>query len=99
MGLQDGYRFLVYFDREVRKDRARVQAKGMRTTVESRMARNEAGPLRIGGVALRIALNVAPDDRPRMGRRMGLFEDFCVGTQSVRGGISVDVAVEIPEGQ
>ncbi len=96
---QDSYRFLVHCDQEERKGRARVQVKGMRTTGESRMARNEAGRLRIGGVALRIALDVAPDDRPRMGRCMGLFEDVCVVTQSVGGGISVDVAVEIPEGQ
>lgn len=77
--------------------RAKVQVKGMRTTVETRMTRNEAGRLRIGGVTVRIALDVAPEDRPRMGRCMGLFEDFCVVTQSVRGGIPVDVSVEVPE--
>jgi hypothetical protein len=96
---QDGYRFLVHLDQAERKGEARVQVKGMRTTVESRMARNEAGRLRIGGVALRIALDVAPDDRPRRGRCMRLFEDFCAVTQSVRGGIFVDVAPEIPERQ
>jgi hypothetical protein len=61
------------------------------------MNRNAAGRLRIGGVAVRIAVDVAPEDGPRMGRCLGLFEDFCVVTQSVRGGIPVDVALEIPE--
>lgn len=96
---QNGHRFLVPFDQAGRKGEARVQVKGMRITVESRAARDEAGRLRIGGVALRIALDVAPDDRPRMGRCMGLFEDLCAVTQSLRGGIFVDVAPEIPEGQ
>ncbi len=54
---------------------------------------------RIGGAAVRIARDVVPEDRLRMGRLMGLFEDFCVVTQSVRGGIPVDVALKIPEGQ
>ncbi len=77
--------------------KARIAVKGMRTTVETRLARNELGRLRIGGVKVRIAVDVAPEDRARIGRCMGLFEDFCVVTQSVRGGIPVDVAVEVPE--
>lgn len=77
--------------------KARVTVTGMRTSVETRLARNEAGRLRIGGVTVRIAVDVAPEDRPRMGRCMGLFEDFCVVTQSVRGGIPVDVSVKVPE--
>ncbi len=77
--------------------KARVDVKGMRTTVETRLARNEAGRARVGGVTVRIAVDVSPEDRPRMGRCMGLFEDFCVVTQSVRGGIPVDVSVEVPE--
>ena len=51
---------------------------------------------RIGGAAARIARDVAPEDRLRIGRCMGLFKDFCVVTQSVRGGIPVDVSVEVP---
>ncbi len=77
--------------------RARVPVKGMRTTVETRLRRNETGRLRIGGVAVRIAVDVAPEDRERMGRCVGLFEDFCVVTQSVRGGVPVDVSLEVPE--
>jgi organic hydroperoxide reductase OsmC/OhrA len=68
-----------------------------RGDVETRLAQNEAGRLRIGGVTVRIAGDVAPEDRARVGRCMGLFEDFCVVTQSVRGGIPVDVAVEVLE--
>jgi len=48
---------------------------------------------------VRIALGVAPEDRPRVKRCVGLLEDFCVVAQGARGGIPVDVALEIPEGQ
>jgi len=71
----------------------------MRTTLEIRMARKEAGRLRIGGAAVRTVLGVAPEDRPRVKRRVGLLEDFCVVAQGARGGIPVDVAPEIPKGQ
>ena len=77
--------------------KARIAVRGLRATVETRLHRNEAGRLRIGGVTVRIAVDVAPEDRPRIGRCMGLFEDFCVVTQSVRGGTPVDVTVEVPE--
>ncbi len=75
----------------------RIAVSGTRATVTTRLHRNEAGRLRIGGVTVRVAMDIAPEDRPRMERCLGLFEDFCVVTQSVRGGIPVDVAVEIPE--
>ena len=68
----------------------------MRTIGETHMAGNEKGRLRIGGVAVRIALDLAPEDEPWKGRCLELFEDFCVVTQSVRGGIPVDVFVEFP---
>ncbi|HYB75028.1 MAG TPA: hypothetical protein VED18_16770 [Candidatus Sulfotelmatobacter sp.] len=99
MKLQNGHRFPVHFDRRKREGRARVLGKEMRYTLQTRMARNEAGRLRIGGAAVRIALGVAPEDRPRVKRCVGLLEDFCVVAQGARGGIPVDVALEIPEGQ
>jgi uncharacterized OsmC-like protein len=33
-------------------------------------------------------------DREKLTRCMGLFEDFCIATQSVRQGIKVDVEIE-----
>ncbi|MBI4484052.1 MAG: OsmC family protein [Acidobacteria bacterium] len=77
--------------------KARIPVNGMRTTVETRLARSPQGRQRIGGVTVRIALDVPPEDRGRVGRCLELFEDFCVVTQSVRQGISVDVDVEISE--
>lgn len=74
--------------------KARVDVRGMRTTVRTSLVRNERGRLRIGRMSVRIQPVVAPEDRERMGRCLGLFEDYCVVTESVRGGTEVDVEVE-----
>lgn len=74
--------------------KARIPVKGMRTTVHASLARNEQGRLRIGGIQAKIQPEVAPEDRERMGRCLGLFEEFCVVSQSVRRGIEVKVDVE-----
>jgi uncharacterized OsmC-like protein len=69
--------------------RARVEVRGMRTTVQGRIARNEKGRYRIAGLRVRIE----PDVEGDLGRCLGLFEDFCIVTASVRGGIDVEVEV------
>jgi uncharacterized OsmC-like protein len=74
--------------------KARIPVNGMRTTVEASLARNEQGRLRMAGIRVKIEPHVAPEDRERMTRCLGLFEDFCVVTQSVRKGIDVEVEVE-----
>ncbi|HVA75415.1 MAG TPA: OsmC family protein [Acidimicrobiales bacterium] len=74
-------------------NRARIPVSGVHTTVTGRTERNERGRLRVAGLAVTIDLDVAEADRPRMGRCLELFEDFCVVTASVRGGIPVEVNV------
>ena len=74
--------------------RARIDVQGMRTTVSASPSRNEAGRLRLGGIAVRITPVVDAAEHGRMRRCLELFEDFCVVTQSVRSGIAVDVSVE-----
>lgn len=74
--------------------KARVEVAELRTTVEGTIVRNERGRLRIGGLRVRLAPDVAPEQRERMGRCLDLFQDFCIVTESVRDGIAVDVEVE-----
>lgn len=74
--------------------KARITVNGMRTSVRASLERNPQGRLRIGGIQVKIQPEVAPEDRERMGRCLELFEEFCVVTQSVRGGIDVKVDVE-----
>ncbi len=74
--------------------KARVSLGSVRTKVHVRMGRNEKGRLRIAGVEVEIDPNLPPEEREKAARCIGLFEDFCVVTQSVREGIDVSVKVE-----
>lgn len=79
--------------------RSRVEVKGLQTTVEGTLVRNERGRLRIGEIRVVLAPDVDPAQRERMGRCLELFEDFCIVTESVRAGIpvTVQVAADAPE--
>ncbi len=78
--------------------RAHVELEGLSAEVEVVPARNESGRLRIGAVRVVIRPEVAPESTgPRFDRCLGLFEDFCVVTESVRNGIDVDVSVVRPQ--
>lgn len=76
----------------LRKSRADVS--GLQTTVDVSLARNERGRLRIGGIRVRLAPELVPEQRERLGRCLELFQDYCIVTESVRDGIDVDVEVE-----
>lgn len=74
--------------------KARADLGALHTEVTVRLARNEQGRLRIAGVEVEIDPRHAPADQARLERCLGLFEDFCVVTQSVRQGIDVQVRVK-----
>ncbi len=48
----------------------------------------------IGEIRVKLAPDVAPEDRDRMERCLELYEDFCIVTESVRNGIPISVEVE-----
>ena len=75
-------------------NKAHIEVHGMRTTVRTTKARNEANRLRIGRIEVKIVPEVAAEDIPRMKRCLELFEEYCTVTASVRGGIDVAVEVE-----
>ena len=77
--------------------KAHIEVAHLRTSVEGTIARNERGRLRIGSVRVRLAPELTPEQRERMGRCLDLFQDFCIVTESVREGIAVDVEVTPPE--
>lgn len=58
------------------------------------MWRRPAAAVGIGEIRVRLAPEVAPEQRERMERCLDLFEDFCIVTESVRQGIQVDVEVD-----
>lgn len=73
--------------------RSKVELGQVRTRVEGSLARNDRGRLRIAGFRTRIELPVGAEERERLTRCLGLFEDYCVVTASVRQGIPVEVEV------
>ena len=74
--------------------RSRIPLKQLRATVEGTLVRNERGRQRIGEIRVKLAPDVAPEDRDRMERCLELYEDFCIVTESVRNGIPISVEVE-----
>jgi uncharacterized OsmC-like protein len=71
------------------KSRAEVGAVEARVRVT--LERNERGRLRVAKMA--VDLLVDSSDAEKLERCKGLFEDFCIVTESVRKGIPVAVTV------
>lgn len=63
----------------------------VRTEVACRMVRDEKRRMRVGAMQVRIEVGGALEESARLSRCLGLFEEFCVVTQSVRKGIAVGV--------
>jgi organic hydroperoxide reductase OsmC/OhrA len=76
--------------------KARVEVGSLRTVVRATAARNQRGRLRVTGLAVSIEPHLLDPaaDLSRVHRCLDIFEDFCVVTESVRGGLAVDVRVE-----
>lgn len=75
--------------------RARVNVEGMRTEVQGRIIRNDDGRFRIAGISARIVTEIPSEDQARVDRCLGVFEDFCIVSASVRQGIEIDVEVGV----
>ncbi len=75
--------------------KAHVAPDSVSTTVRGNMVRNEQGRLRIGGFEVAIEVSGEFDSQGRFDRCLGMFEDFCVVTASVRQGIPVQVTVHM----
>ncbi|MCC6928448.1 MAG: OsmC family protein [Gemmatimonadaceae bacterium] len=74
--------------------KARIELKGLRVVARGTLVRNERKRLRVGSLHVELFPEVAESDVERMQRCLEIFEDFCVVTESVRGGIPVVVGVE-----
>lgn len=74
--------------------KSRVEMGLMRTRVTTRIDRNEKGRLRVQGVDVEIDPAIAETDQQKAQRCLGLFEDYCTVTQSVREGFPISVTVK-----
>jgi uncharacterized OsmC-like protein len=74
--------------------RTRVEVRGLKTKVTGSITRNERGRLRISGLAVSIELPLEVEQaKSGLERCLGIFEDYCIVTESVRHGIPVTVEV------
>ena len=71
----------------------------LKTEVSCVLARNHSKRLRIGGLEVSIALDTELVDSARLKRCLEMFEDFCVVSASIRGGIPIKVSVVDAQGQ
>ncbi|MDQ1280594.1 MAG: hypothetical protein QG670_1857 [Thermoproteota archaeon] len=73
--------------------RAKVNIKGLETTVKADTERNEKGRLRIKNIDVKVHLVLDEKDKPKVNSCLEVFEDYCTLTQSVRKGIEVNVSI------
>jgi uncharacterized OsmC-like protein len=78
--------------------KAKLEAKNIKTKVNGELTRNDKGRLRIGKIDVAIMVELADGQYDRINRCLDLFEDYCVVTASVRKGIPVRVVVTDPKG-
>lgn len=73
--------------------KSRIDVGSIEATVHVTLTRNESGRLRIGGIRVELAPELQSQAPERFERCLGIFEDYCMVTQSVREGIDVEVSV------
>lgn len=74
--------------------KSRVEMGRMKTRVTTRIARSERGRLRVAGIDVELDPAIAESDLLKAQRCLGLFEDYCTVTQSVRDGFPINVNVK-----
>ena len=79
--------------------RSRVEVAGVDTRVSGTYVRNERKRMRIGRLEVTLTLDTPGSEPEALSKCLGMFEDFCVVTASVRQGIPVAVRVVDPRGR
>lgn len=74
-------------------EKSRVPLKDIAADVKTSLKRNDRGRWRIGGIKVDMRVSVNENDKEKLNRCRGMFEDFCILTESIRQGIIVDVNV------
>ncbi len=79
-------------------EKSRVPVRGpVSTDIETTVKRNEKGRWRVGDIKVKLNVKVHDSDKEKLERCKGVFEDFCIVTESVRKGVNVEVKVESEE--
>lgn len=78
--------------------KTRLPVSSLTTNVTGYLARNERGRLRVARLDVAITLDVPSAEPERLSRCLGVFEDYCIVTGSVRQGIPVNLLVSDANG-
>lgn len=73
--------------------KSRVDVRSFSVRAHGTVVRNERGRLRLQRIRVEPMVRMGEEDAARLQRCVGIFEDFCLVTESVRGGVPVDVQV------
>ena len=74
--------------------KARVEVTGIRTVVKGTIERNEEGYWRIQQLEVTLQPSLRNSEQsPGFKRCKGLFENYCIATESIRQGIPVSVTI------
>jgi len=76
--------------------KARIKVNDLQTTIKANVDRNKDDYLRIQSIDVKVKLEVAEEDKPRLPRCLSLFENYCTVTQSVQQGIKVNLEITKP---
>lgn len=78
--------------------KVRVEPRGLRTTSRAHLLRTPERFRRVSGLEVDIHLEVAEADRAAFERVLTRFAEFCIVTESIRGGFPITVRVHNPWG-
>jgi len=76
--------------------KARVDVRGMKTSVEGKLARNDRGRWRVAELSVELTPDVPAENAAQLSRCIDLFEDFCTVGKSVEQGIPLRISVNRP---
>lgn len=71
-----------------------LEIRNIRTAVDVKVVRNESRRLRIGEVNVSIDPHLDEVEMEKFRACLGMFEDYCTVTQSVRQGIPINVQIQ-----
>jgi uncharacterized OsmC-like protein len=75
--------------------RSKADVRGVKALATGVISRNEEGLLRLKNVDVKIMPRLGSNtDEKLVERCMGLFEKYCVVTESIRNGLPVNITVE-----
>lgn len=73
--------------------KARIKVNDLQTSIETTKEKNPEGYLRLTIMDVKVQLSVNEEDKARLSRCLGIFENYCTVTQSVMQGIKVNVDI------